>query len=214
MKKFFTLLTILSLSCASCWLTSCDDSDESIVIQDGRLVSDVVIETSMDVFNGMTITVDGLGFQSGDRILLRAQTDIQAQTEVISPEKLSFVLPDEVEDGTVYRFVLVRDDDYQVLGASKINIHLVIHVVIDEIMSASWQSPVVIKGEGFLDTDKLILEQTGTDESPIVEAQSVTDDSSPSSFRQESRKERAGSSSYAAKRRRNSACPNSSSPLR
>lgn len=50
MKKLLTLLTILSLSCTLLCISGCEDSGDSVYVDEGRLVSDVVINTSMDVF--------------------------------------------------------------------------------------------------------------------------------------------------------------------
>lgn len=126
MKKLLTLLTILSLSCTLLCISGCEDSGDSVYVDEGRLVSDVVINTSMDVFKGMEVPIEGQGFESGDQMMLRAETDLEATTEVSSSNLLTFTLPDEIEDGHTYKFVLLRGDDYQVLGASTLTVKLVI----------------------------------------------------------------------------------------
>lgn len=161
MKKLLTLLTILSLSCTLLCISGCEDSGDSVYVDEGRLVSDVVINTSMDVFKGMEVPIEGQGFESGDQMMLRAETDLEATTEVSSSNLLTFTLPDEIEDGHTYKFVLLRGDDYQVLGASTLTVKLVINVELDETMSASWGAPAVIRGEGFRMTDVLVLDQAG-----------------------------------------------------
>lgn len=159
MKKLFTLLTVLSLSCALLCISGCEDSGDTVYVDEGRLVSDVVIDTSMEVFEGMTISIEGQGFESGDRMLLRAETDIEMETEVSASDALAFTLPEEIEDGHTYKFVLVRGDDYQVLGASTLTVKLVINVDLGGTISASWEGPAVIRGEGFRATDVLVLSQ-------------------------------------------------------
>ena len=76
MKKLLTLLTILSLSCTLLCISGCEDSGDSVYVDEGRLVSDVVINTSMDVFKGMEGPIEGQGFESGDQMMLRAETDL------------------------------------------------------------------------------------------------------------------------------------------
>ena len=71
MKKLLTLLTILSLSCTLLCISGCEDSGDSVYVDEGRLVSDVVINTSMDVFKGMEVPIEGQGFESGDQMMLR-----------------------------------------------------------------------------------------------------------------------------------------------
>ena len=159
MKKLFTLLTVLSLSCALLCISGCEDSGDTVYVDEGRLVSDVVIDTSMEVFEGMTISIEGQGFESGDRMLLRAETDIEMETEVSASDALAFTLPEEIEDGHTYKFVLVRGDDYQVLGASTLTVKLVINVDLGGTISASWEGPAFIRGEGFRATDVLVLSQ-------------------------------------------------------
>ena len=61
MKKLFTLFTGLLLAACVPLLCGCDDSDRK-VHRDGDLSTEVVIPTSMDVFKGMEITVEGEGF--------------------------------------------------------------------------------------------------------------------------------------------------------
>ena len=130
MKKLLTLLTILSLSCTLLCISGCEDSGDSVYVDEGRLVSDVVINTSMDVFKGMEVPIEGQGFESGDQMMLRAETDLEATTEVSSSNLLTFTLPDEIEDGHTYKFVLdadrqaghqrrTRRDDVGLVGSSR-----------------------------------------------------------------------------------------------
>lgn len=161
MKKLFTLLTALLLLAAPVWVVGCDDSGDDVDISDGRLVSDVVISTSMSVFRGMEVTVSGQGFQQGDALSLRSDSDLAAATNVLSSEALTFIVPDEVADQGIYKFVLMRDKDYQVLGAAKFSVLLAVNVDLSSTISATWDGPAVIRGEGFRQSDKLILRQGG-----------------------------------------------------
>lgn len=160
MKKLFTLFTALLLFACAPFFGGCDDSDRK-VHRDGDLSTEVVIPTSMDVFKGMEITVEGEGFEQGDRIALRAESDLPARTTIRSATSLTFVVPDEVIDGTVYKFVLQREGDYQVLGASRLTVKLAIRVALEETIRGFWGGTAPIAGEGFAATDKLILKQSG-----------------------------------------------------
>lgn len=61
MKKLITLIAGLLLVALPVGLAGCDDSDKEIY-NDGRLVTDVVIPTSMTVYRGMEVSVSGYGF--------------------------------------------------------------------------------------------------------------------------------------------------------
>ena len=160
MKKLFTLFTGLLLAACVPLLCGCDDSDRK-VHRDGDLSTEVVIPTSMDVFKGMEITVEGEGFEQGDQVALRAETDLPAQTTIRSATELSFRIPDEVVDQTVYKIVLRRKDDYQVLGASRLTVKLAIRVALEETIRGFWGGSASIAGEGFAATDKLLLKRKG-----------------------------------------------------
>ena len=56
MKKLITLIAGLLLVALPVGLAGCDDSDKEIY-NDGRLVTDVVIPTSMTVYRGMEVSV-------------------------------------------------------------------------------------------------------------------------------------------------------------
>ena len=85
MKKLITLIAGLLLVALPVGLAGCDDSDKEIY-NDGRLVTDVVIPTSMTVYRGMevSVSVSGYGFAQGDAIALRAGEDLPAATTVAS----------------------------------------------------------------------------------------------------------------------------------
>lgn len=112
MKKLITLIAGLLLVALPVGLAGCDDSDKEIY-NDGRLVTDVVIPTSMTVYRGMEVSVSGYGFAQGDAIALRAGEDLPAATTVASEKLLTFVIPDGAADQTVYKVVLNRAQDYQ-----------------------------------------------------------------------------------------------------
>ena len=160
MKKLITLIAGLLLVALPVGLAGCDDSDKEIY-NDGRLVTDVVIPTSMTVYRGMEVSVSGYGFAQGDAIALRAGEDLPAATTVASEKLLTFVIPDGAADQTVYKFVLNRAQDYQVLGSSKMTVQLAIDVDLGKTISGNWGGDAVIRGRGFMATDKLFLEQGG-----------------------------------------------------
>ena len=99
MKKLITLIAGLLLVALPVGLAGCDDSDKEIY-NDGRLVTDVVIPTSMTVYRGMEVSVSGYGFAQGDAIALRAGEDLPAATTVASEKLLTFVIPDGAADQT------------------------------------------------------------------------------------------------------------------
>ena len=158
MKKLITLIAGLLLVALPVGLAGCDDSDKEIY-NDGRLVTDVVIPTSMTVYRGMEVSVSGYGFAQGDAIALRAGEDLPAATTVASEKLLTFVIPDGAADQTVYKVVLNRAQDYQVLGSSKMTVQLAIDVDLGKTISGNWGGDAVIRGRGFMATDKLLLEQ-------------------------------------------------------
>ena len=160
MKKLITLIAGLLLVALPVGLAGCDDSDKEIY-NDGRLVTDVVIPTSMTVYRGMEVSVSGYGFAQGDAIALRAGEDLPAATTVASEKLLTFVIPDGAADQTVYKVVLNRAQDYQVLGSSKMTVQLAIDVDLGKTISGNWGGDAVIRGRGFMATDKLLLEQGG-----------------------------------------------------
>ena len=160
MKKLITLIAGLLLVALPVGLAGCDDSDKEIY-NDGRLVTDVVIPTSMTVYRGMEVSVSGYGFAQGDAIALRAGEDLPAATTVASEKLLTFVIPDGAADQTVYKVVLNRAQDYQVLGSSKMTVQLAIDVDLGKTISGNWDGDAVIRGRGFMATDKLLLEQGG-----------------------------------------------------
>ena len=160
MKKLITLIAGLLFVALPVGLAGCDDSDKEIY-NDGRLVTDVVIPTSMTVYRGMEVSVSGYGFAQGDAIALRAGEDLPAATTVASEKLLTFVIPDGAADQTVYKVVLNRAQDYQVLGSSKMTVQLAIDVDLGKTISGNWGGDAVIRGRGFMATDKLLLEQGG-----------------------------------------------------
>ena len=160
MKKLITLLAGLLFAALPVTLTGCDDSDKE-VYNDGRLVTDVVIPTSMTVFRGMEVSVSGYGFAQGDAIALRAGGDLPATTTVASEKLLTFVVPDAAADQTVYKVVLNRAQDYQVLGSSKMTVKLAVDIDLGKTISGTWGGDAVIRGRGFAATDKLLLSQGG-----------------------------------------------------
>lgn len=163
MKKLFTLLATVMLLVSPALLSGCEDSDKEVIRRDGELTTDVVIPTSMSVFKGMEITVEGKGFEQDDRIVLRSQDDLPAETTVLSPTSLSFKIPEEVEDQTTYKFVLLREsaNDRQVLGASKLTVRLAINVDLGGTIESVWGGSTTIAGNGFQATDRLFLKQGG-----------------------------------------------------
>lgn len=163
MKKLFTLLAAALLLVSPTLLAGCEDSDKEVNRRDGELTTEVVIPTSMNVFKGMAVTVDGKGFEEGDRIALRSQSDLPAETTILSPTSLTFRVPEEVVDQTTYKIVLLRQaaNDYQVLGASKLTVRLAINIELDKQIDAAWGADVSIGGNGFEATDRLFLKQGG-----------------------------------------------------
>lgn len=161
MKKLIALLAALWLVALPVSLTGCDDSDKEVGYNDGRLVTDVVIPTSMTVYRGMEVSVSGYGFAQGDAVALRAGEDFPATTTVVSEKLLTFAVPDAATDQTVYKIVLNRANDYQVLGSSKITVQLAVDVQIGKTVSGTWGGDAVIRGRGFAATDKLFLNQGG-----------------------------------------------------
>ena len=145
MKKLITLIAGLLLVALPVGLAGCDDSDKEIY-NDGRLVTDVVIPTSMTVYRGMEVSVSGYGFAQGDAIALRAGEDLPAATTVASEKLLTFVIPDGAADQTVYKVVLNRAQDYQVLGSSKMTVQLAIDVDLGKTISGNWGGDAVIRG--------------------------------------------------------------------
>ena len=200
MKKLITLIAGLLLVALPVGLAGCDDSDKEIY-NDGRLVTDVVIPTSMTVYRGMEVSVSGYGFAQGDAIALRAGEDLPAATTVASEKLLTFVIPDGAADQTVYKVVLNRAQDYQVLGSSRMTVQLAIDVDLGKTISGNWGGDAVIRGRGFMATDKLFLEQGGGKfEAPVKSA----DDSPPTAT--------VNSPCSAAQKSRHWAPPNSTSP--
>ena len=174
MKKLITLIAGLLFVALPVGLAGCDDSDKEIY-NDGRLVTDVVIPTSMTVYRGMEVSVSGYGFAQGDAIALRAGEDLPAATTVASEKLLTFVIPDGAADQTVYKVVLNRAQDYQVLGSSKMTVQLAIDVDLGKTISGNWGGDAVIRGRGFMATDKLLLEQGGGKfEAPVKGADAVS----------------------------------------
>lgn len=163
MKKLFTLLTAALLLVSPALLSGCEDSDKEVNRRDGELTTEVVIPTSMSVFKGMEITVEGKGFEEGDRIALHATGDLAAETTILSPTSLTFRVPEGVVDQTIYKIVLLRQtaNDYQVLGASKLNVRLAINIDLSGKIEAVWGGNVTIAGNGFEATDRLFLKQGG-----------------------------------------------------
>ena len=100
------------------------------------------------VFDFITFFILSLGFPS-------------AATTVASEKLLTFVIPDGAADQTVYKVVLNRAQDYQVLGSSKMTVQLAIDVDLGKTISGNWGGDAVIRGRGFMATDKLLLEQGG-----------------------------------------------------
>lgn len=160
MKKLKLIALIAGLLFAALPVTGCDDSDK-VTYDDGRLVTDVVIPTSMTVYRGMEVPISGCGFAQGDAITLRAGEDLPAATAVASEERLTFVIPDGAADQTVYKVVLNRAQDYQVLGSSKMTVRLVVDVDLGRTVSGNWGGDAVIRGRGFRAADKLFMEQGG-----------------------------------------------------
>lgn len=66
MKKLITLIAGLLLVALPVGLAGCDDSDKEIY-NDGRLVTDVVIPTSMTVYRGMEVSGFRLRLRPGRR---------------------------------------------------------------------------------------------------------------------------------------------------
>lgn len=142
MKKLIALLAALWLVALPVSLTGCDDSDKEVGYNDGRLVTDVVIPTSMTVYRGMEVSVSGYGFAQGDAVALRAGEDFPATTTVVSEKLLTFAVPDAATDQAVYKIVLNRANDYQVLGSSKITVQLAVDVQIGKTVSGDRKSVV------------------------------------------------------------------------
>lgn len=57
--------------------------------------------------------------------------------------------------------MLNRAQDYQVLGSSRMTVQLAIDVDLGKTISGNWGGDAVIRGRGFMATDKLFLEQGG-----------------------------------------------------
>lgn len=163
MKKLFTLLTGALLLILPILMAGCDDSDQEVFAPDGRLVSEVVIQTSMPVFKGMEISLMGQGFLEGDKMLLRASEDLMSPDGRVSSDGFVFTIPDQIVDQTTYKFILQRGDEYQVLGSSKLTVQLVVNASLGKTISAVWEGNATIGGNGFQTTDKLILSQGGGD---------------------------------------------------
>lgn len=163
MKKLFTLLAAALLLVSPALIAGCEDSDKEVNRRDGELTTEVVIPTSMHVFKGMAVTVEGKGFQEGDRIALRAAKDLPAETTILSPTSLAFKVPEEVADQTTYKIVLFRQagNDYQVLGASKLTVRLAVNIDLSAKIESTWGGNVTIAGNGFQATDRLFLKQGG-----------------------------------------------------
>lgn len=160
MKKLFTLLAGVLLLASPIFVSGCDDSDTT-VNRDGELSTQVVIPTSMQVYKGMEVTVTGKGFEQSDRIALRAEEDLLCETTILSPTELTFEVPSDVVDKTAYKFVLLRGKDFQVLGASRLNVRLAVNTVLSGTIRTEWGGEATIQGNGFQATDRLLLKTEG-----------------------------------------------------
>ena len=83
MKKLITLIAGLLFVALPVGLAGCDDSDKEIY-NDGRLVTDVVIPTSMTVYRGMEVSVSGYGFAQGDAPRVRRPAGRQTRPSIRS----------------------------------------------------------------------------------------------------------------------------------
>ena len=126
MKNSILKLRFLSLAAALVFAWSCSNSDPVSTPSDepvpSRFVSGVVLEKEYNVAKGDIISLTGKGFAAGDYLLLRTGSDISVTPSEVADNKFSFAVPDAVETGTTYRFVLRRANMMQALGSAKINV--------------------------------------------------------------------------------------------
>ncbi|MEG0806985.1 MAG: calcineurin-like phosphoesterase C-terminal domain-containing protein [Alistipes sp.] len=145
MKRIFTFFTALLLL-NTLLITACNDSDE-VIIPDGRLVTEVVIPTALSVSEGQELPIIGQGFKEGDVIGLRADDKLSCVTLFRSSSEVVLTIPAGVVDGGVYKFVLTRGDEYQVLGASK----LTVRVAVPDHADATLKGAVMCDNKGVAD---------------------------------------------------------------
>ena len=126
MKNSILKLCFLSMAAALVFAWSCSKSDPVSTPGDepvpSRFVSGVVLEKEYNVAKGDVISLTGKGFAAGDYLLLRTGSDIRVTPSEVADNKFSFAVPDAVETGTTYRFVLRRANMMQALGSAKINV--------------------------------------------------------------------------------------------
>ena len=112
MKNSILKLCFLSMAAALVFAWSCSKSDPVSTPGDepvpSRFVSGVVLEKEYNVAKGDVISLTGKGFAAGDYLLLRTGSDIRVTPSEVADNKFSFAVPDAVETGTTYRFVLRR----------------------------------------------------------------------------------------------------------
>ncbi len=167
MKKTFTKLTWLLLSTLLLLPGACSDSDD-VTAPQGLLVSNVFIPTSMDVYLGMELPLSGRGFEQGDGIVLRADEDIEAEVSSVAAKQLVFTFPDGVVNQGTYRFILTRGNKYQILGSSKLSVHLVVNVDLGSSIALMRGQSATIKGNGFSINDILTLKQGGGNVDAVI----------------------------------------------
>ncbi len=163
MKKLILSLTAWGVvALAALLFTGCNDDSEEIDRQE-RLVSHVAVPTELEAVQGMTLEIAGRGFEDGDKLTLRAQDGTEYDVTMLSvaPRLLTIEIPQTLVDGT-YTFLLSRNGERQSIGASNIDVKLVVGVEMPETFAAHWQGEYELSARyAFRAGDRLFIVQNG-----------------------------------------------------
>ncbi|MFI3305409.1 MAG: calcineurin-like phosphoesterase C-terminal domain-containing protein [Rikenellaceae bacterium] len=156
---FLKLMLLLLITMTTSLAVGCDSSgDDTNVTSNAKLVSNVTIPINTATSAGVTYTITGSGFEAGDKIELISQTNsLSADLTVASSTNASFVMPDGILDGIVYKFYLVRGSQSQLLGSTIVTITMVVDVVIPDSLTAEPNEKITILGVGFSTHDTIAI---------------------------------------------------------
>ncbi len=161
MKRLFTLLhlmLVLTITMSTSLAVGCDKSgNETEKSSNEKLVSNYQIPINTPTSAGVTCTLSGVGFAAGDKVELVSLTKSLSAELKVTSSGASFVMPEGIEDGSVYKIYVVRGDKRQLLGSTIIEFAMVVDVVVPSEVAAEPNESITIEGVGFSANDTMAI---------------------------------------------------------
>ena len=156
-KIFFTSLIVAEMNIAAVSCSEKSPKEETLL---ARFITGVTIPIEIELTPNSEYTINGTGFEQGDKIFFEeVNHQIEATVAAITEKSATIVIPAVLEDGKQYRIAVYRGQNSQTIGTTRVSIKIISNLVIPNEIKVSCGDDFTISGAGFAAGDRIVLLQ-------------------------------------------------------